>query len=414
MRQLNIAKRLEMMGLLFTALGVVGGVASAQTVRYTVTDLGALPASTVCPCFFANAISDNGIVTGNYFGPGNEHRGFIWQNGVITDVGGAPGVAHVPLGVNNDGVSVGFGPALAFRAQNGVVTDLPTLGGQFGSARAINNAGAIVGQSITSAATGSFQRATMWAGSAVTDLGTFGGEFSEAAGINDAGQVVGWAWNPARRQIGFVWNAASGMTPLPAPGGTSHLSIASDINELGQAVGMAEVLIGNGPQDQQLMFRAIIWNNGLPADLGDLNDPMVNSYTAGGINDHGQVVGSGSRYPDAPDRPFLWENGVMVDLNTLIDPASGWLIFSVADINNAGQIAATAQHTDGRRRAVLLNPIGTPCPADFNDDGVGDSRDFFDYLTAFFNASASADFNHNGVTDSQDFFEFLVAFFTGC
>ena len=54
------------------------------------------------------------------------------------------------------------------------------------------------------------------------------------------------------------------------------------------------------------------------------------------------------------------------------------------------------------------------CSADFNSDGVGNSQDFFDYLTAFFGNFASADFNHNGVVNSQDFFDFLTAFFNGC
>jgi fibronectin-binding autotransporter adhesin len=54
------------------------------------------------------------------------------------------------------------------------------------------------------------------------------------------------------------------------------------------------------------------------------------------------------------------------------------------------------------------------CSADFNSDGVANSQDFFDYLTAFFAGAPSADFNHNAVVNSQDFFDFLAAFFAGC
>ncbi len=60
--------------------------------------------------------------------------------------------------------------------------------------------------------------------------------------------------------------------------------------------------------------------------------------------------------------------------------------------------------------------FGTPsaCAADFNNDGVLNSQDYFDFLTAFFTAGPSADFNNDGAINSQDFFDFLAMFFAGC
>jgi hypothetical protein len=61
----------------------------------------------------------------------------------------------------------------------------------------------------------------------------------------------------------------------------------------------------------------------------------------------------------------------------------------------------------------LGGPVDT-CAADFNDDTLVNSQDFFDFLTAFFATAPNADFNHDAVVNSQDFFDFLTSFFAGC
>jgi hypothetical protein len=54
------------------------------------------------------------------------------------------------------------------------------------------------------------------------------------------------------------------------------------------------------------------------------------------------------------------------------------------------------------------------CPVDINRDGLANSQDFFDFLTAYFIFDPIADFDGSGTIDSQDFFAFLDAFFVGC
>jgi len=63
--------------------------------------------------------------------------------------------------------------------------------------------------------------------------------------------------------------------------------------------------------------------------------------------------------------------------------------------------------------------VGTPeCRADFNNDGVVNSIDFFDFLACFLGGGCprfrSGDFNSDGAVTSQDFFDFIVVFFNGC
>ena len=55
---------------------------------------------------------------------------------------------------------------------------------------------------------------------------------------------------------------------------------------------------------------------------------------------------------------------------------------------------------------------GRSCLADFNHSGEVNSQDLFDFLAAFFDASA--DVNRDGVVTSQDFFDYLAWFFDGC
>ena len=79
----------------------------------------------------------------------------IWSNGTASSLGslGVGGCCDPAMDINDAGQVVGFsqiapsGPDHPFLWENGVLTDLGTLGGDSGVADGINNAGKVVGRS---------------------------------------------------------------------------------------------------------------------------------------------------------------------------------------------------------------------------------------------------------------------------
>jgi hypothetical protein len=55
----------------------------------------------------------------------------------------------------------------------------------------------------------------------------------------------------------------------------------------------------------------------------------------------------------------------------------------------------------------------TPCPGDFNSDGIRNGADLGALLSAF-GVSAAGDMNGDGVTDGADLGAFLTLFDTAC
>jgi probable HAF family extracellular repeat protein len=111
----------------------------------------------------------------------------------------------------------------------------------------------------------------------VTDLGTLGGDYSSATDLNRLGQVVGVARTADGRDRAFLWQNNS-MTDLGALGGTN--SHATAINETGGIVGWAETPEGR--------VRACWFGAETNVDLS--GGHADNSYAAD-INDQGRVVG---------------------------------------------------------------------------------------------------------------------------
>lgn len=187
------------------------------------------------------------------------------------------------------------------------------------------------------------------------------------AGINDAGVIVG-TLDPGNTGPGFVGEQAfsysnGSMTSLGDLQAFSSSS-ATAINDSGIAVGHSTSTDGN---DQ----RPVMFVDGAVVDLGELPGDQYNNANA--INSIGDVVGTAAPGNDSSlIHAFVWRAGEMADLNSLIPEGSGWTLATATGINDAGQIVGTGTDPSGQRRAFLLTPViqsagGGPAPHAVDD-----------------------------------------------
>jgi probable HAF family extracellular repeat protein len=231
-----------------------------------------------------------------------------------------PEYAVIPLGhlgdgsqgwavdINNQNHVVGVayttastsGPSHAFLWENGVMEDLGTLGGTNSYAADINESRQVVGWANTGDGA---VHAFFWEAGAMQDLGPVAvtqwqlRRFTVAS-INERGQVIG------NRPGGgaFLWQG--GVTEeLP-------LASATAINDQGQVVGWVLAPDTAGVP----MRRAALWDNGVVTDLGTIGGRW--SYAVA-ISNSGWVAGESevdARYPSYYGHAFRWRDGQIQDL----------------------------------------------------------------------------------------------------
>jgi probable HAF family extracellular repeat protein len=303
-----------------------------------------------------------------------EMRAVVWKHGQLINLGTLGGDNSWAFGINNSGQVVGlaqnavpdpysildfviFGgfsagtQTRAFLWQDGVMRDVGTLGGPDAWAGGINEHGQVAGQSYVNStpnpATG-FPTLDpfFWDKGKMRDLGSLGGVVGFVEEMNNRGQIIGGsstAENPnaciaPNLSIEFsnpgcdpyLWDGKE-MIDLSThtAGGTPFSGDA--ISDSGEIVGAAT--FPNQPYDAYLRRQ-----DGRAIDLGHVTGDCFSEAWA--INIHSQVVGDsfscGSTFQHAA---FLWEAGSFADLNSLIAGGSSLQLVFANAINDRGEIA---------------------------------------------------------------------------
>jgi probable HAF family extracellular repeat protein len=235
----------------------------------------------------------------------------------------------------------------------------PFYGSLHTKAHGINNQGQLVGAG-KEGEPNFYTHAALWLNkdTEAIDLGFLGQgiplNYSEAYGVNDLSHVVG---NSAIGSLirGFLWRSGQ-MTDLGALSG-QVVSEASAINNTGLIAGKSNIF-------------PVVWEY----DIANPNDPPTIqqlpipagffSATTTGVNDSGDVVGyAGS--PNIDSHAVLWRSGIAIDLG--VWPGGH---YSVANgINNLGQIVGTGTVAGDNLDHALIwtvddgSPTPTPTPA---------------------------------------------------
>lgn len=280
--------------------------------------------------FTAHDINDAGQIAGN-----TRTEAWIWSDTGITDLTAiTPGVRV--YAINNRGEAAGTydvpGDADAFIYSGGRLHNIGRPAGlNYATPLAINDKGQVAGRAGNFP--GDTSRAFFYDGRTMTAIGTFGGDQGEAYALNDSGRVVGAAALPPGPDVPrgdprpFVYDDGV-LEQIVAP--NAFVATALDINDAGTIVGGAEF-------NDSGLFHPYALAGGVLRSLGGPGG------AASGINNHGDIVGSwGARPGSDLTRAFLYRNGTFADLNDLIVPEPGWTIVGTEDINDAGQILATA------------------------------------------------------------------------
>ncbi len=300
------------------------------------------------------AMNRRGTVVGSYCCPLWEYdESFLWTaEGGFTTLQRPPGVVSaIAEDINDDGVICGtmvvngFGDR-GFVYENGVWTQLPPGIPDSGMSKAvgISNSCVAVGQRQVAGANGPFNVYAWSPSLGFLDLVASGPE-DFARDISKGGLVLGWTGENWLNGQGFLWNDGAVTYLGPVPGGSNSEPYA--VNEEGAIVGAGMIPM---PGYTYGVPRAFLWIDGTFTMLGTL--PGYAPSQAYGINALGQVVGRSGNANVS--EAFIWQNGSITNLNDLVPPGLGTLRMAGRVADDGTIMAYRSTET------LMLKPVNVP------------------------------------------------------
>jgi probable HAF family extracellular repeat protein len=336
-------------------------------------DLGALPGGFNSEAFWVNnsgmaaGFSEIGVIDPlipNFL----ELRAVVWQNGKAVEIGTFGGNDSMAQAVNSRGQVVGFAlnstpdaieplpwptEMRAFLWDNGVMQNLGTLGGPDSWAFFVNDSGQVAGisypdsSSISGCDTPGKNHGFLWENGHMKDVGTLGGSCSWPEGLSNQGRIVGWS-NMAgdTTQHPFLWDGTT-LLDLGTLGGSS--AYATWINDNGEVTGVSFT-------ENDETFLAFAWKNSVITPLPRL--PGDCASDAKRNNSKGQIIGISYACDFSSSRGVLWENGTVTDLNAFVPPQFDFVITGdVMYMNDRGDIAGNGVTPNGDIHFFTLTPV---------------------------------------------------------
>ena len=222
-------------------------------------------------------------------------------------------------------------------------------------------------------------RGFLWRNGQMIDLGALSGQVvSEAYAINNAGLIAGksnfypvtWEYDIANP------DSTPTIDQLPMPAGFFSATPTA-VNDSGDVAGYAG--------SPNIDAHAILWRNGVAIDLGVW--PGGHYSVANGINNLGQIVGTGTVAGDNLDHALMWT--VQDELDTDGD--------GVTDATDNCTLVANADQRD-----TDDDGIGSQCDPDLDNDCVVNFIDLGQIKSVFFSADPNADFDGDGSVNFTD------------
>jgi uncharacterized membrane protein len=327
--------------------------------QYGITDLGPV---------FASGLNNAGQVVGGsdaWYSPGS----------TLSETTLAGGSSYAAA-INGDGLIVGSVNstyAAIWTSASALTPTLITPGQPAGAssyANAVNTVSGVdtvVGNYITPAANSYAFSYTQAGGPARLNNATTIGEgwvLQTADGINASGLITGiGSYRGTANEIFLLNPVTNVVTDI---GNAGLAGVSSGINNSGEVVGAIDTQNINAYTDNTSAFS---WTSG--GGLQTLG--VLDGYSqANAVNSEGVIVGfAGSTYSDGmPQAVIFSASGQPIPLSSLIPADSGWTELNWAvGINDNGQIAGSGLY-NGVQQAFLLDPVPEPVSMIFFGTGL--------------------------------------------